>query len=402
MIDESGRIAEVGTDAGVPRPQSADQVELSDAVILPGFVNLHTHLELTGLRGRIAETDFFSWIQQVRVAKESTAPADFLQAAREGVRDCWRHGTTTAADTGTSGAAALALSELGGRGLYYHEAIAPDPELCEETVHAFAETVSHLSQVTADSVAVGVSPHAPYTVSPQLYASVLEFARSSGLPIAGHLAESQAESDLLTQGRGPFAQAWRERGIPAPRLARSPVEYVHRLGMLGPDLVAIHAVQTDGGDIALLRDHDVAVAVCLRSNQRHGHGPPPLGSFLAAGLRIGLGTDSVASVAALDLLAEAEVARHVAGLSAVAALEILTLGGAAALKCDADIGSLEPGKWADLCVIRLAATGPLTEEELASAVLDAGPKAIIATYVGGRVVFESTDQHQTEPMEHGT
>ena len=161
-------------------------------------------------------------------------------------------------------------------------------------------------------------------------------------------------------------------------------------------------MRTDDSDIALLAANDVAVAVCIRSNLRHGHGPPPLGRFRAAGLRIGLGTDSVASVDSLDLLAEAMAARQLTELSAVAALELLTVGGAAALKWDADIGSLDPGKWADLCVLRLAATNLRTEEELARAVLDAGPTAIIATYVAGRVVFERAGEPQTEPMKDGT
>jgi 5-methylthioadenosine/S-adenosylhomocysteine deaminase len=402
LIDETGRIVEVGRDTEVPDPESADRVRLTDAVILPGLVNLHTHLELTGLRDRIPQTDFFSWLQQVRAAKDATSQAGFLAAARTGVRDCWRHGTTTVADTGTSGAAALALSEMGGRGLYYHEAIAPDPVLCEATFAAYTESVSELLGVTAAWVTVGVSPHAPYTVSPQLYALVLDFARSSGLPIAAHLAESQAESDLVMHGRGPFARAWRERGIPAPVLARSPVEYAQRLGMLAPDFLAIHAVRTDARDIELLAARDVAVAVCVRSNRVHGHGSPPLGEFLAAGLRLGLGTDSVASVASPDLLAEARAARQLCGLSATATLELLTLGGAAALGLDADIGSLEPGKWADLCVMRIDASDPPSEEALARAVLNAAPGAIIATYVAGRLVHGRTDQPGAEPLETST
>ncbi|UCG87236.1 MAG: amidohydrolase family protein [Gemmatimonadota bacterium] len=132
----------------------------------------------------------------------------------------------------------------------------------------------------------------------------------------------------------------------------------------------------------------MAVAVCPRSNRRHGHGSPTLGLFLGADLRIGLGTDPAASVDCLDMLAEAQAARELAGLSAADALRLLTLAGAEALGWGGEIGSLEPGKWADLCVIDLAGSGGVTDEQLAAAVLNGGADAIRATYVGGRLVFD--------------
>jgi cytosine/adenosine deaminase-related metal-dependent hydrolase len=391
LTDNSGHIVAVGPEAAVPNPPDTKRVSWPNAVLLPGFVNLHTHLELTGLRGGIRRTDFFDWIQQVRQAKESITEAGFVDAAREGLREAWRHGTTAVADTGTSGATVRALAELGGRGVYFHEAIQPEPERSGEAFRVFAaETRDLVSRAGGPAVTIGVSPHAPYTVSPELYALVLEFARSEGLPLAAHIAESRAEVDLVTAGRGPFARAWEQRSIALPTAARSVLEYIDRSGLLGPDLLAIHVIHVDEADVALLRDHGVAVALCLRSNNRHGHGLPPLEWFREAGLRIGLGTDSVASVDTLDMLAEARAARDLSGMSASEALELVTLSGAGALGWDGEIGSLEPGKWADLCVVDVSHNEAMTVEQLAAAVLTAGADAIRATYVAGRLVFERT------------
>ena len=392
MIDEVGRIVDVGSSESVPTPPSARQVNWPNAVLLPGWVNLHTHLELTGLRGKVPETDFFAWIQHVRAVKEGMTAGGFFDAAREGVRETWRHGTTTVADTGTSGAAVAVLTDLGGRGVYYQEAIAPDPELCDETVRTLMAHVDTLRNQASDSVRVGVSPHAPYTVSPQLYTAVGEFARSEGLPLAAHLAESQAEVDLVTRDRGPFSDMWRERGIPPVPPARTPVEYVGRLGLLGRDLLAIHGVRADGDDVALLGDQDVAIAVCPRSNLRHGHGSPPLATFIEQGLRLGLGTDSAASVDSLDVRLEARMARDLTGLSAEDAIRILTLGGATALGLEGEIGSLDRGKWADICVMELAGVDRHAREQVAHAVLEADSSAISTTLVGGRFVFQRSDE----------
>jgi cytosine/adenosine deaminase-related metal-dependent hydrolase len=378
----------VGPEAAVPSPPDTERVSWPNAVLLPGFVNLHTHLELTGLRGGIRRTDFFDWIQQVRQAKDSITEAGFVNAAREGLREAWRHGTTAVADTGTSGATVRALAELGGRGVYFHEAIQPEPERSGEAFRVFAaETRDLVSQAGGRAVTIGASPHAPYTVSPELYALVLEFARSEGLPLAAHIAESRAEVELVTGGRGPFARAWQQRSIAPPKTARSVLEYIGRLGLLGPDLLAIHAIHVDEADVGLLREHDVAVALCLRSNSRHGHGLPPLERFRDAGLRIGLGTDSVASVDTLDVLGEARAARDLSGMSAREALGLITLSGAGALGWDGQIGSLEPGKWADICVVDVSHGDVMTAEQLAAEILAAGADAIRATYVAGRLVF---------------
>ncbi len=389
LIDARGRIAALGPEAAVPRPAEATVLEYPTAALLPGFINAHTHLELTGLRGQVPEPDFYQWIQHIRRAKEETSAESYLAWAREGVREAWRHGTTTVAETGTSGAVVRALTELGGAGVVYHEAIHPDPGRAEATMAAVRETVERLRGEAGPRVAIGVSPHAPYTVSRPLYRQVAEYARAEGLPLAGHIAESPAEVEFVRAQAGPFAEAWRGRGIPLDPPAASPVRLLADLGVLGPDFLAIHAVQTDQADLDALAAAGSPVVVCPRSNARHGHGAPPLGRYAARGLRLALGTDSVASVGTLDLLAEAREARVLAGRSAVAAVTLLTLDGARALGLEGGVGSLEPGKWADLVVLHLDRPIPTLPDMLAEAILLARAEDILATFVAGRPVYQA-------------
>lgn len=389
LVDAEGRIAALGPEESVPRPPDTRVAHYPGAALLPGFVNAHTHLELTGLRGRLQEPEFYQWIQQIRRAKEETREDTFLEWAREGVREAWRYGTTTVADTGTSLAVVRALTELRGAGSVFHEAIAPEAAGADAALAGVREVVARLRAEAGARVAVGVSPHAPYTVSRALYRRVAEYARSEGLALAGHIAESPAEVEFVSAGRGPFADAWRRRGIPLDPPAPSPVRLLDDLGVLGPDFLAIHAVQTDDRDADALAHAGSALVLCPRSNARHGHGAPPLSRYLERGLRIALGTDSVASVDTLDLLAEAREARLLAGLGAEAALRLLTLGGAAALGREREIGSLEPGKWADLAVIRLDHPVPTLPDMAAEAILLARPEDIVATFVAGRPVYQA-------------
>ena len=236
-----------------------------------------------------------------------------------------------------------------------------------------------------ERVRIGVSPHAPYSVSGPLYAATSEWARREGLPIAVHLAESPAESALLERGVGPFAEAWRGRGIPLPLPpGRTPVAWLAEHGVLSERTLCIHVVQAGPGDVARLARTGAGVAHCPLSNRAHGHGAAPLGAFLAAGIRVGLGTDSTVSAGRLDLLAEARAARVLGGLDAARALALCTLEGARALGMDGEIGSLAPGKWGDCAVIRppRGAAGAAPEEQ----VLASGPRDVLATFVGGRDV----------------
>ncbi len=346
LVDEAGRIAAVGPSAGVPNPEASERLEYPEAVLVPGLVNCHTHLELTHLAAKNAEREFASWIRAIRTLKDATTPEQFARSAELGVRDCWARGVTCVADTGSSGAALEALSRLGGRGVAYQEVFGPDPSQAEMSLAELERSLARLEPLATARVTLGVSPHAPYTVSAPLYRAVASLARRERFPVAVHVAESPEETLLVRDGAGPFAAALQRRGIVVERQDCSPVQYLERLGILSPDTLCIHCVQLDAQDVGTLRRTGAAVAHCPRSNRAHGHGVAPFPALRAARLRIGLGTDSVVSVGDLDLIGEAGAA----GLEGEDALRTLTLEGARALGLENEIGSLQVGKQADLAV----------------------------------------------------
>jgi 5-methylthioadenosine/S-adenosylhomocysteine deaminase len=389
LLGPDGRIAAVGPEARVPRPADVPSEQFGDALLLPGLINTHTHLELTGMGGDPPEPEFASWIRRLREAKAALAADAFISAAHQGLADCWAAGVTTVADTGDSGAVIQALAEAGGSGIAYQEVFGPHPDQGDESLRGLQGRVEALSRFAAGRVRLGVSPHAPYTVSGLLYRATAEWAEAAELPIAVHLAESPAESALLSQAAGSFAEAWRRRGIPMPAPAgTSPVQWLDQHGVLSARTLCIHVVQVNGADIGRLAKSGAAVAHCPRSNRAHGHGDAPLAALLGARIRVGVGTDSVVSVGELDLLAEARAARALADLDAAQALALCTLGAARALGLESEIGGLRVGKWGDCVVIRCPLAGArLAPEEQA---LASGPRDVMATYVGGRDVYRNS------------
>ena len=373
LVDDRGTIAAVGPNAVVPTPPGARALEFPHARLLPGLVNTHTHLELTHLIGKNTEREFAGWIRGLRVLKDATSPDEFSRSAEQGVRDAWAAGVTCVADTGSTGAPLEALARLGGRGIYYQEVFGPDPAKCAASMKELRRALDRLSPFAASLLTLGVSPHAPYTVSEPLYRAVAELARSEGWPVAMHLAESPAETELVRDGAGSFAEALRARGFPITPRGCSPVEYLVQLGVVqrGTACLCIHCVQVDQRDVELLCHAGASIAHCPRSNRAHGHGAAPLAAFRRAGLRVGLGTDSVVSVGDSSLLAEGAAA----GLEGEDALRMLTIEGARALGLESEIGSLEVGKQADLAVFPSTALYRLLP-----------PVTALLTLVAGRVV----------------
>src|SRR5215218_200672 len=215
LFGPDGRIQSIGPDRAVPRPPAVPAFDFPDAALLPGLINTHTHLELTGFEGRVTAPEFPAWIRSLRQLKTTRTPDDYLRAARQGLADCYAGGVTTVADTGDSGAVIRVLAEAEGSGIAYQEVFGPHPAQLEESLRDLKRRVRDLSKLAAGRVRLGVSPHAPYTVSGPLFRAVAEWSRTENLPLAVHIAESKAESELLA-GSGPFAEAWRTRGIPLP------------------------------------------------------------------------------------------------------------------------------------------------------------------------------------------
>ena len=378
VLDDQGRITAIEPRVG--------SNHFAGAVLIPGLVNAHTHLELTGFEGQDEEADFPSWIRRIIELKAGRGEEDFYHAAKAGLHASFAAGVTTVADTGSSAGPLRALAELGGSGIAYLEVFGPHPDAAAANIAAFERRLRELSSYESNRIRLGVSPHAPYSVSGPLYRAAAQLARTQHRPIAVQIAESQAESDLLERATGPFAEMWRSRDIVPPSLpGRSPLAWLETHEVLGPDTLCIHVVRADQADIARLGRHHCGVAHCPRSNRRHGHGDAPLPAFRKAGLKIGVGTDSAASVYPPDLLAEARAAAQLAGLPAPEAIRLATLGAAEAIGLGREVGSVEAGKWADFALVRLP-EGTVADN-LPDAILASGLDDVVATFVGGRQVY---------------
>jgi len=398
LLDPAGRIVAVGPSEAVPDPPETVHRSFPAAAILPGLVNAHTHLELTGLDGQVSDEEFPEWVLHLVAIKRTRSPEVVRAAARKGIEDCWRMGVTTVADTGDSGAVIEALAALGGSGIAYHEVFGPDPRLVEESFAAWAACLENLGRLAGGRVRLGASPHAPFTVSAPLYRRAAEHARSVGLPLAMHIAESSAEAELVAVGSGGFARRWVERGIEPVAARTTPIRWLEQLGVLGPDALCIHCVQATDDDLGRLAANGSAVAHCPRSNRRHRHGAAPLRGFLDHRLRVGVGTDSVASVAPLDLLAEARLARELGALSAWQTVDLVTRGAADAIGMESEVGSLAPGRWGDLAIFRI---GPqLDQRELPDTLVSLGPGDLLCTVLAGRDVWLAPGAAERSDGDH--
>ncbi len=392
VIVDDDRIAWVGPRAEAPLGGSDD--DLGDAVLMPGLVNAHTHLELTVMRGFLEDLPFFDWVRTLTRARHHVLDAAaLLDSARAGVAEGLRAGITTFADTGDSSAPFDAMRELGARGIAFREVFGPDPAEAAASLADLRGKVDAMRLHETPLVRVGVSPHAPYSVSDALFESVAAYAIAEGLPIAVHIAEGEDETLLVERAQGPFADFLQSRGIDVEPRARSPIALLARCGVLAARPLLIHAVRADAPDIAEMALHRCGIAHCPASNAKLAHGTAPLLDLLGAGLDVGLGSDSMASNNRMDILGEGRLAslqqrartRRVDALPASQVLELATRGGARALGLGDRIGVLAEGYRADLAAFDLSpAARPV--HDVAAAILHAGGIPARRTVVAGRLL----------------
>jgi cytosine/adenosine deaminase-related metal-dependent hydrolase len=391
---DGDRIAYVGPADGAPEGPDED---LGDVVLLPGLVNAHCHLELTAMRGFLEDIDFRRWILRLTNARRAVFDAGaLLDSARYGIEEGLRAGVTTYADTCASGVVLRAMREAGVRGIMYQEVFGPDPAQCEESIQGLRSAVAGLRYLETPLVRVGVSPHAPYTVSDDLFRATAALAREYGLPMAIHIAESDLEQRLVVEAAGSFADGLRRRGIAVAPRAESPVRLLSRLGVLESSPLLIHCVRVDRGDIVAIASSGSAVAHCPVSNAKLGHGVAPLTELLAEGVAVGIGSDSMASNNRMDILEEARIAllaqrarlRSSETPGAAEMLELVTIAGAKALGLDQLVGSLEEGKQADLAAFALAGAAPTQDPVTAAMFSIDTSRAEFVTVAGHRLVFQ--------------
>ena len=360
---QDGHILAVGPATELVMRFGQPTADYPGCVILPGFVNAHTHLELTHfpawrLRGGLDyhPRRFVDWIvQMVKVRRGVTAEETGL-SLKAGIAACLRAGTTSVGDIVTAPEllAAYEGSLLAGR--LYLELIGQELTIFEPRLRKALQAALALNGTQR----AGLSPHAPYTLSQAVLPGIAAAAQQHKLPLALHLAESADEDTLLFDSTGPLADelyplvGW-QAFLPAPRRT-TPARYFMQGGLLGPTTLAVHCVQVTPADAALLKGRDVTICLCPRSNERLAVGHAPVHLFKKLGIPLCIGTDSLASNDSLSLWDELRFAldAYRGELSPEELFQMATTGGAAGLGLGGQVGALTVGRRADFQVLECA------------------------------------------------
>ena len=325
-----------------------EKVELGEHALIPGLVNAHTHAAMALMRGLADDLPLMRWLE------EHIWPAETKHVSPQFVRDgtllacaeMLRGGVTCFNDMYFFPAAALEAAQQAGMRVAlgmivfdFPSAYGADPD------DYLAKGLALRDQWHENPlVSFCLAPHAPYTVSDATFGKVAKLAAEVDVPVHVHLHETEQEIE----------RSLAEHGV-------RPLARLERLGLLGPGLIAVHAVHLNDPEIALLAKHGASVAHCPTSNLKLASGFAPAAKLAAAGVNLCFGTDGAASNNRLDMFGEMRLAALLAkavahdaqALPARAALRAATLGGARALGLEARIGSIEPGKCADLAAVRL-------------------------------------------------
>lgn len=399
---ENDRIVAVGPQSEIARRFPAAEAEhFGEAVIMPGLVNCHSHLEISVMRGFLDEedNDFYSWlIKLTKTRAEVLSDSDIELSALLGALEGARGGVTCFGDIGRYGKAGLrALKSAGLRGIVFQETdFAPTDETADENFAKLKEKFLALRAGETDLVRIGLSPHAPYTVSRRLFELITAYALDENIKLTIHAAESDEEQDLMRRGTGFFAELYQKLGFDWRAPGLSSVEYLAAIGVLRAGPLLAHCVKVSGRDIELIKESRSSIAHCPKSNAKFGHGIAPMAGFLGQDICFGFGSDSVASNNVCDIFEEARFAVLMARareaepgfVRAEKAIETATLGGARALGLERETGSLEAGKQADLIVVSLAKLAQQPVHDLYSALLFAtNARDVCLTMVAGEVVF---------------
>ena len=372
---EDGRIAGVGERLeDAPHAPARD---LGAVAVMPGLVNAHTHLELSWLRGRVPPANsFHDWITSLFITRggrhEKPDDPAVLEPVRGALQELREAGVAAVGDISNSLASVGAIGDAGMRGVVFHELLGFNL-LHDKRVLDTRPLRQQARARSARGVKVSVAPHACYSVSPQMFRAIREELDASDTRVTSvHVGESEGEMQFLRDGTGPWigilkwVGSWVEEWEP-PRCG--PVEYLQSLGILDAHSLVVHGVQLSDASLARLAEIGCTLVTCPRSNQWVGVGVPPIARFYGSGVRVAIGTDSLASVGDLNLFSELKTMRWLApGIPARTLLESATLVGARALGAGDEIGSIEVGKAAELIAVSMPDDAADVEEYLVSGI----------------------------------
>ncbi len=369
----------------------AEVDDLGAAMLLPGLVNAHTHLEYAAYAGFGDGLPFGPWLADHVARRPRLEDGDVEAAAALGAHFALTAGTTTVGDATYSGAAVAAVAHEGLRAVVHLEVFGGPDADPTAIVAALEERLEARAGDLPDRVTLAISPHSPYSVAPAVMEALVAASNRRSCRLMIHAAESTAELEAVAAGTGPIAEALAALTRVEATNAH-PIALLERSGALVPSTTLIHAVHVGVLEVDTIATSGAAVVHCPRSNALLGCGIAPVRALLDAGVPVGIGTDSPASALDFDLWAEMRAALFLARASAgradaLTAAEVLgmaTMGGARALGLDGVTGHLAVGMRADLIALDLTGTAfePI-EDPVRAAVLGGSPEHVERVIVDG-------------------
>jgi cytosine/adenosine deaminase-related metal-dependent hydrolase len=361
--------------------------EFKNAIVVPGFINLHTHLDWTA--GQLVDThsSLIDWIPSLVNSAKHWSVEDFLRSASAGAHRIASSGTTCVFDSSFTGQAAVALTARGLRGVVALELFGVDDSQLEENWNNWLKKREQFLENAriSDRIKIAVAPHAPYSVSPLLMRRAFDWAGKQGFPLTTHISESSNEFNWFMNADEKLDVFLQHvHALPGGKVenlsfrgcGKTPVQHMGDERLLGETLVAAHAVQLTDSDIQTLAHAKVKIAHCPRSNARLRTGVAPVRKLKEAGVAVGFGTDSAASTDNLDVLSEARFAWNLHRavepqfpFNSEEAIRALTVDAAKMIGMSDLIGTLEPGKQADIAIFNIVADGPWAEKRPYDALL---------------------------------
>ena len=395
--------------------KNEEYLDLKNSVLMPGLINLHTHLELTALKGSIInknnplilseKTDLVSWILALIESKKKTSTNNLSLGIKNGIREAISTGTTTIVDLTTRntiypasvfGKSFYAIKEIGLRGFVLVEVLNFDSSTADSY---WKDTYKIIEQMRKDEdplTSIGIAPHSIYSVSSMLLKIVRDYAIKEKMKMSMHVAESMEEKEFVSKNKGIIKDIYHKKfklgGKRDFKRYPSSIEYIDKNGLLSKDLLAVHCVQLTDKDIKIIAEKNTPVVLCPRSNTFISVGIAPFDKLASMGITIGFGTDSLASNYSLNMWDEMRFAylfyrkTSRANIKAEDIIRCGTINGAKALGISNKVGTLNIGKEADLIAVKLHKKDTDIYRDL---LLNTKPDDVLMTMVAGKIIHSS-------------
>ncbi len=388
LVIDQGRIVEVRS--GISETFAGVTHDWSDCLILPGFVNAHCHLSLSGLQGKVSRQErFVDWIESVVKENAALSWSDRVDALRREAQTLIESGVTALGDYFSHPELLVEYQSLPFCQVLFLETLGFQSRLADEKIQSVKKLLEEHPSRAGSSIRLAVAPHAPYSVSPVLFKDLKKLADSMNCRYSCHVAEVKEETRFLKQGEGDFLELLKKRGADDPSWQPpgvSPVRYLDQLSVLR-DMMAIHLNYLYNSDLERLAENNASAVFCPGSTRWFGRKTwMPVKELLDRGVSVGLGTDSLASNDSLNFLKEIQLAEEMLPeLHRAEILWLATAGGSQALNIE-KLG-LEPGQPADLIAFRFRNSG----EDWWDLPFDPDRQKVDFSMISGKFVFQKSN-----------